>query len=89
MPRFSVAARSPLTGAFGLVRGGGLVGTGAEVRRLRRRRHKGPVPSGRCTSGFDDGEVEIKDASAVWGMDTGDAQERSAASSARSARGWP
>jgi aldehyde:ferredoxin oxidoreductase len=74
MPRFSVAARSPLTGAFGSSEAGGWWGP-----ELKFAGYDAVVIKGRAERPvylwIDDGEVEIRDGSAVWGMETGEAQE--------------
>jgi len=74
VPRYTVMAKSPLTGALGKSEAGGW--WGPELKRagfdavIIKGRAPGPV-----YLWIKDGEAEIKDASKFWGMETGDAQE--------------
>jgi aldehyde:ferredoxin oxidoreductase len=74
MPRYSVAARSPLTGLFGESEAGGFWGP-----ELKAAGYDAIVFKGRAEHPvylwIHDGEVEIRDARALWGMVTGRAQE--------------
>ncbi len=71
--RYTIAARSPLTGALGESEAGGFWGpelkhSGIDALVIRGRSEK-PV-----YIWIDDGVVEIRDASHLWGLDTGPAQ---------------
>jgi len=74
MPRFSVSARSPLTGAFGTSEAGGWWGPELKAAGydaiLIRGRAEHPV-----YLWIHDGRVEIRDARSIWGMATGSAQD--------------
>lgn len=74
MPRFSVSARSPLTGGIGSSEAGGWWGP-----ELKSAGYDAVVIRGRSERPvylwIHDGEAEIRDGGAVWGLDTGDAQE--------------
>lgn len=71
--RNSVGAKSPLTGGFGEAEGGGFFGA-----ELKRAGFDAIVIQGRAERPvylwLHDGEAEIRDASALWGMDTGESQ---------------
>lgn len=71
--RFSVNAKSPLTGAIGDSQGGGFFGV-----ELRHAGFDAIVLTGKSPRPvylwIHDGEFEIKDASGIWGKLTGDAQ---------------
>lgn len=72
--RFVVAGKSPLTGIFASSVVGGTFGV-----KLKRAGFDGILVRGRAASPvylmIEDGEAAIKDASALWGMDTVDLQE--------------
>jgi len=72
-PRFTVAARSPLTGGFGESEAGGFWGP-----ELKRSGFDAIVIKGRARNPvylwINDGNVELRDASHLWGLDTGTAQ---------------
>jgi len=69
--RYTVAAKSPLTGAFGESEAGGYFGP-----ELKFAGYDAIVVHGRAHTPvylwIHDGDVEIKDATALWGLDTGD-----------------
>lgn len=71
--RFSVGAKSPLTGAFGESEAGGYWGP-----EFKAAGFDALVVKGRADRPVylwvHDGEIEIKDASAIWGMVTGEAE---------------
>ena len=72
--RFTVAAKSPLTNAYGESEAGGWWGP-----ELKRSGFDGIIIKGKSPKPvyiwIHDGEVEIRDAGKVWGMITGEAQE--------------
>lgn len=72
--RFTAAAKSPLTGGYGEAEAGGWWGP-----ELKRAGYDGIIIKGRASEPvylwIHDGEVEIRDASKVWGMITGDSQK--------------
>jgi aldehyde:ferredoxin oxidoreductase len=72
LSRFTVAARSPLTGAYGKGEAGGWWGP-----ELKLAGFDAAVVSGRSEEPVylfvKDGGVEIRDAKSLWGLDTGDA----------------
>lgn len=72
--RFSVGSKSPLTGGFGESEAGGYWGP-----ELKFAGFDAVVIKGKAKNPvylwIHDGQVEIKDASAIWGMCTRDAQE--------------
>ncbi len=74
MTRFTIAARSPLTGCLGESEAGGFWGP-----ELKFAGFDGLIVKGRSEKPvylwIQDGKVEIRDASHLWGMDTGVAQE--------------
>jgi aldehyde:ferredoxin oxidoreductase len=74
MPRYSVAARSPLTGGYGEAEAGGWWGP-----ELKFAGYDAVVIKGRADHPvylwIHDGDVEIRDARDLWGMDTGEAQD--------------
>lgn len=73
VPRYTVVARSPLTGALGKAEAGGWWGP-----ELKRSGFDAVVIEGRAGHPvyiwIKDGEAEIKDASHLWGLETGEAQ---------------
>ncbi|MCG6881136.1 MAG: aldehyde ferredoxin oxidoreductase family protein [Deltaproteobacteria bacterium] len=73
LTRFTVAARSPLTGAFGEAEAGGFWGP-----ELKMAGFDGIIITGRSEKPvylwIKDGKGEIRDASNLWGRDTGDVQ---------------
>lgn len=72
--RYTIAAKSPLTGAFGESEAGGYWGP-----ELKFAGFDGIVIRGRSTAPvylwIRDGEVEIRDASHIWGQDNWQTQE--------------
>jgi aldehyde:ferredoxin oxidoreductase len=74
MARYTVAARSPLTGAFGEAEAAGFWGP-----ELKHAGFDAIVVKGRAEKPvyiwIHDGEAEIRDASHLWGSDTGTTQE--------------
>jgi aldehyde:ferredoxin oxidoreductase len=73
LTRFTIAARSPLTGAFGETEAGGFWGP-----ELKMAGFDGIIITG-CADKpvylwVKDGKAEIRDASKLWGRDTGDVQ---------------
>ncbi len=75
LTRYTVAARSPLTGAFGEAEAGGFWGP-----ELKMAGFDGIVFEGRSPKPvylwIHDGEAELRDASHLWGKDTGEVQDR-------------
>ena len=75
LTRFTVAARSPLTGAFGEAEAGGFWGP-----ELKMAGFDGIIISGRSETPvylwIKDGKTEIRDAFGIWGKDTGEAQRK-------------
>lgn len=73
LTRFTVAARSPLTGAFGEAEAGGFWGP-----ELKMAGFDGIIITGRSEKPVylwvKDGKGELRDASNLWGRDTGDVQ---------------
>lgn len=73
MSRCSIVSKSPLTGGFGEAEAGGFFGS-----ELKAAGFDALIVEGRSTSPVyvfvHDGEVEFKDASAMWGMTTKEAQ---------------
>jgi aldehyde:ferredoxin oxidoreductase len=73
LSRFTVAAKSPLTGGYGKAEAGGWWGP-----ELKFAGFDAVVVSGRSPSPvylyIGDGAAEIKDASHLWGLDTGDVE---------------
>lgn len=74
VPRYTVLAKSPLTGALGKSEAGGWWGP-----ELKRAGFDAIVIKGRAPRPvylwIKDGEAEIKDASHLWGLETGETQE--------------
>ncbi|TEB08419.1 putative oxidoreductase YdhV [Pelotomaculum schinkii] len=74
VPRYTVVARSPLTGALGKAEAGGWWGP-----ELKKAGFDAVVIEGRAEHPvyiwIKDGEAEIKDAGRLWGMETGEAQQ--------------
>jgi len=72
--RFTAAAKSPLTGGYGEAEAGGWWGP-----ELKRAGYDAIIIKGRASAPaylwVHDGEVEIKDASKLWGMVTGESQK--------------
>ncbi|HSR11692.1 MAG TPA: aldehyde ferredoxin oxidoreductase family protein [Thermodesulfobacteriota bacterium] len=75
LTRYTVAARSPLTGAFGEAEAGGFFGP-----ELKMAGYDGIIFTGRSPKPvylwIKDGKAEIRDASKIWGKDTGEAEKR-------------
>lgn len=73
LPRYTVAARSPLTGAFGEAEAGGFWGP-----ELKFAGFDGVIVEGRSPNPvylwIKDGRAEIRPAAHLWGKDTGDAE---------------
>jgi aldehyde:ferredoxin oxidoreductase len=74
LTRFTIAARSPLTGAFGEAEAGGFWGP-----ELKMAGFDGIIFTGRSETPvylwIKDGKCEIRDASKLWGRDTGEVQQ--------------
>ncbi len=74
MVRFTVAAKSPLTGAYGEAEAGGFWGP-----ELKFSGYDGIIITGKAPEPsylwIKDGDVEIRSAKKVWGLETGPAQE--------------
>jgi len=74
LTRYTVAARSPLTGAFGEAEAGGFFGP-----ELKMAGFDGVIVEGRSAKPvylwIKDGRAEIRDASKIWGKDTGEAEK--------------
>ena len=74
MVRFTVAAKSPLTGAYGEAEAGGFWGP-----ELKFSGFDAVIITGKaekpCYLWIHDGEVEIRSAEKIWGLETGPAQE--------------
>jgi len=74
MVRYTVAAKSPLTGAYGEAEAGGFWGP-----ELKFSGFDAVIVTGKaekpCYLWIHDGEVEIRSAEKIWGQETGPAQE--------------
>ncbi|MHB9099295.1 MAG: aldehyde ferredoxin oxidoreductase family protein [Syntrophales bacterium] len=74
MSRFTVAAKSPLTGAYGEAEAGGFWGP-----ELKFAGFDAVIITGKAAKPsylwINDGKAEIRSAERVWGLDTGPAQE--------------
>ena len=74
MPRYTVCAKSPLTGTQGEAEAGGWWGT-----ELKKAGLDALIIKGASTTPvylwINDGKIEIKDASHLWGKDTGETQK--------------
>ena len=74
MVRFTVAAKSPLTGAYGEAEAGGFWGP-----ELKFAGFDAVIITGKaekpCYLWINDGKVEIRSAERIWGLETGPAQE--------------
>ncbi len=72
--RFTAAAKSPLTNAYGEAEAGGWWGP-----ELKRAGYDGIIIKGKAPKPvylwINDGEVEIRDAGRIWGMITGESQQ--------------
>jgi aldehyde:ferredoxin oxidoreductase len=72
--RNSVGAKSPLTGGFGEAEAGGFFGA-----ELKHAGFDGIVVHGRADKPVylwvHDGQAELRDATQLWGLDTGEAQD--------------
>ncbi|MBD3182564.1 aldehyde ferredoxin oxidoreductase [Candidatus Poribacteria bacterium] len=72
--RFTAAAKSPLTGAYGEAEAGGWWGP-----ELKWAGFDAIIIKGKASKPvylwIKDGEVEIRDAGKIWGMETGDSQD--------------
>jgi aldehyde:ferredoxin oxidoreductase len=75
MTRYTVAAKSPLTGAFGEAEAGGYWGP-----ELKSAGYDAVVIGGRAAKPsylwIHDGKVELRSADKLWGLETGPAQEK-------------
>ena len=75
MARYTVAAKSPLTGAFGEAEAGGYWGP-----ELKSAGYDAVVIGGRAAKPsylwIHDGKVELRSADKLWGLETGPAQEK-------------
>lgn len=73
LPRYTVAARSPLTGAFGEAEAGGFWGP-----ELKSAGFDGVIVEGRSPNPvylwIKDGKAEIRSAANLWGKDTGEVE---------------
>lgn len=73
--RYTVMAKSPLTGLLGEARAGGYFG-----RELKRSGYDGIIIEGKAEKPvylwINDDHAEIKDAEAFWGLDTFDAEDQ-------------
>jgi aldehyde:ferredoxin oxidoreductase len=73
LPRYTVAARSPLTGAFGEAEAGGFWGP-----ELKFAGFDGVIVEGRSPNPvylwIKDGKAEIRSAANLWGKDTGEVE---------------
>jgi len=74
IPRYTVCAKSPLTGAQGEAEAGGWWGPELKKAGLDALIIKGSSPTP-VYLWIKDGRVEIKDANHLWGKDTGTAQK--------------
>ncbi|MGC8810433.1 MAG: aldehyde ferredoxin oxidoreductase family protein [bacterium] len=72
--RFSVGAKSPLTGAFGESEAGGYWGPELKFSGFDALVIEGESPQPVYLF-INDGKVEIKEAKHIWGLRTGDAQD--------------
>ncbi|MCX5822712.1 MAG: aldehyde ferredoxin oxidoreductase family protein [Deltaproteobacteria bacterium] len=74
MVRYTVAAKSPLTGAYGEAEAGGFWGP-----ELKFSGFDAVIINGKaerpCYLWINDGKVEIRSAEKIWGLETGPAQE--------------
>jgi len=73
--RFTVAAKSPLSGSFGEAEAGGFWGVEFKKTGFDALVIKGKAPKP-VWLWIHDGQVEFKDASDIWGQDTGYTQEK-------------
>lgn len=74
VPRYTVMARSPLTGALGKSEAGGWWGPELKKAGFDAIVIKGRAP-GPVYLWIKDGEAEIRKAAHLWGLETGEAQE--------------
>ena len=74
MPRYTVCAKSPLTGAQGEAEAGGWWGPELKKAGFDAIIIKGSSPTPVYLY-IKDGKVEIKDATHLWGKDTGETQK--------------
>lgn len=74
LTRYTVAARSPLTNAFGEAEAGGFFGP-----ELKMAGYDGVIVEGKSPRPvylwIKDGKAEIRDAGKIWGKDTGEAEK--------------
>jgi aldehyde:ferredoxin oxidoreductase len=74
LTRYTVAARSPLTGAFGEAEAGGFWGPELKIAGFDGIIFEGRSPKP-VYLWIKDGEAEIRGASQLWGKDTGEVQQ--------------
>jgi aldehyde:ferredoxin oxidoreductase len=74
MTRFTVAAKSPLTGAYGEAEAGGFWGPELKFAGFDALIITGKAPKP-CYLWIKDGIVQIRPAEMIWGLETGPAQE--------------
>lgn len=74
MPRFAVGAKSPLTGGYGQSEAGGFWGP-----ELKKAGYDGLIIEGKADKPvyiyINDDKIEIRDASHIWGKETGETQD--------------
>ena len=73
--RYTIAAKSPLTGGFAETEAGGYFGPELKFSGYDAIVIKGKAPKP-VYLWIKDGKVEIRDAAAVWGLENGDALDR-------------
>ena len=73
--RYTIAAKSPLTGGFAETEAGGFFGPELKFAGYDAIVIKGKSPKP-VYLWIKDGQVEIRDAAAVWGLENGDALDR-------------
>lgn len=72
VPRYGMYARSPLTGAYGESEAGGFFGPALKAQGLDALVLEG-ISEKPVYLWIEDGKVELRDASHLWGLETGDA----------------
>src|SRR4030042_5419707 len=75
MVRYTVAAKSPLTGGYGEAEAGGFFGPELKLAGFDAVIIKGKAPKPSYLW-IHDGEAEIRSAAEIWGLETGPAQEK-------------
>ena len=73
--RYTIAAKSPITGGFAETEAGGYFGPELKFSGFDAIVIKGKAPKP-VYLWLKDGQVEIRDAAAVWGLENGDALDR-------------